>query len=97
MGPTKVMDWRPDLARLRPAFSQSKLPPRNRAVVDSEGVWLHTEWEGGFIECLKEFFPWHSRRWVPEKTAWRIDGHGNIPSALGVFRTFFPDGVIIDE
>lgn len=90
------MEFNPTIAKLRPPFSQSKLPARNRAVVDSDGVWLHTEYEGGFIEILKTFFPWHSRRWHPEKTAWRVDGHGNIEQALGIFRMYFPEGEIIN-
>lgn len=95
--PEIKLDFNPELARKRPAFSQSKLPARNRAVVDSDGVWLHTEYEGGFIEVLKEFFPWYTRRWHPEKTAWRVDGPGNIAEALSIFRMFFPEGEVIDD
>jgi len=85
-----------NVALRRPAFSKPERP-RNRAVVDSEGVWLHTEYTEEFVEALKGSFEWFSRRWVPERTAWRIDGPENIRSAVGLFKTFFPEGVVIDE
>jgi hypothetical protein len=71
--------------------------PRNRAIVGPQGVWLHTEYEEGFVETLKDAFPWHARYWVPEKTAWRVEGPENIRSALGIFKTFFPEGTVIDD
>lgn len=82
--------------RKRPKFPE-RPSTRNRAIVDNEGVWLHTEYEAGFVETLKEAFPWFNRYWVPERTAWRVEGAHNIRSALGIFRTFFPEGVIIDD
>jgi hypothetical protein len=85
----------PDASK-RPAFRQDETP-RNRAIVDSEGVWLHTEKEDAFIETLKGSFPWYNRHWEPSRTAWRVEGAENIRSAIGIFKTFFPEGVVIHE
>ena len=82
---------------MRPRFSQERLPSRNRAVVDSSGVWLHTEYDEGFIETLKGSFPWFTRYWSPADTAWRVEGPNYIKSALGIFKTFFPNGEVIQD
>lgn len=81
----------------RPKFSQSKLPSRNRAIVDAGGVWLHTEYDEGFVETIKGSFPWFARYWSPADTAWRVEGPNYTKSAIGIFKTFFPEGEVINE
>lgn len=81
----------------RPAFSQANITPRTRVVVDSGGTWIHTPMDENFVEALKGFFKWGSRHWVPEKTAWRIDGLENVDNAIALTQTFYNDVVVIDE
>lgn len=81
--------------RLRPSFPKREAP-RNRAIVDAGGVWLHTEYTAEFVDAIKASFDWYNRYWEPSRTAWRVEGPENVRSALGLFKTFFPEGVIID-
>jgi hypothetical protein len=82
------------VSRSRPGFSQSNKPARTRAVIDSDGVWLHTPKDDAFIEALKGWFKWYDRYWEPSETAWRVVGASNIESAIGLFKTFFPEGEV---
>lgn len=80
----------------RPDFHRTD-QPRNRIVVDSFGAWLHSEYDEGFVEAIKATFKYHDRYWSPERTAWRVEGEHLIREAIGLFKTFYPEGTVIDE
>lgn len=78
----------------RPNFHKAEKPDA-QIILDSEGVWIQTGFDEGWIEAFKAFVPWSDRNWIPAKTSWFVT-FGYAENVIGLTKLFFEDVEVKD-